>query len=197
MVHIMEGVVERGTATILRDLNRPMFGKTGTTSGPTNASGSSAASSKGRWRRLPRLRQAAADGPWRAGRACIAARRSSAVRAGCVQGYAEGAVRRASNGIQLGPRRPRHRPPRVRSFPVQEDPKSAVIWEAFQPQTEPRRFYRRSALSVTGAGDQSGRDPDAVADSRSGARACCPGAVRGPSRRTQHGRALQNQATIN
>ena len=36
MVHIMEGVIERGTATVLRDLNRPLFGKTGTTSGPTN-----------------------------------------------------------------------------------------------------------------------------------------------------------------
>ena len=29
-------MVERGTATVLRDLNRPLFGKTGTTSGPTN-----------------------------------------------------------------------------------------------------------------------------------------------------------------
>jgi penicillin-binding protein 1A len=28
------------------------------------------------------------------------------------------------------------------TFPVQEDPKAAVIWEAFQPQTEPRRSYR-------------------------------------------------------
>src|SRR5204863_8752162 len=28
------------------------------------------------------------------------------------------------------------------SFPVQEDPKASVIWEAFQPQTEPRRSYR-------------------------------------------------------
>jgi penicillin-binding protein 1A len=28
------------------------------------------------------------------------------------------------------------------SFPVTEDPKSEVIWEAFQPQTEPRRAYR-------------------------------------------------------
>src|SRR5262249_27977107 len=28
------------------------------------------------------------------------------------------------------------------TFPVQEDPKSEVIWEAFQPQTEPRRSYR-------------------------------------------------------
>ena len=36
MVHITEGVVQRGTATVLRDLNRPMMGKTGTTSGPTD-----------------------------------------------------------------------------------------------------------------------------------------------------------------
>ncbi|MFN2472301.1 MAG: penicillin-binding protein 1A, partial [Sphingomicrobium sp.] len=36
MVHIMEGVIERGTAVVLRDLNRPLFGKTGTTNGPTN-----------------------------------------------------------------------------------------------------------------------------------------------------------------
>jgi penicillin-binding protein 1A len=31
------------------------------------------------------------------------------------------------------------------SFPTTEDPKSSVIWEAFQPQTEPRRTFRRSA----------------------------------------------------
>jgi penicillin-binding protein 1A len=36
MVHILEGVVQRGTATTLRDLKRPIFGKTGTTTGPTN-----------------------------------------------------------------------------------------------------------------------------------------------------------------
>ena len=36
VVHMLEGVIQRGTATILRDLNRPIFGKTGTTSGPTN-----------------------------------------------------------------------------------------------------------------------------------------------------------------
>ncbi|HWH22629.1 MAG TPA: transglycosylase domain-containing protein, partial [Allosphingosinicella sp.] len=34
MVHITEGVVQRGTATILRDLNRPIMGKTGTSNGP-------------------------------------------------------------------------------------------------------------------------------------------------------------------
>src|SRR5207253_9820511 len=36
MVHVMEGVIIRGTATVLRDLNRPPYGKTGTTNGPTN-----------------------------------------------------------------------------------------------------------------------------------------------------------------
>ena len=34
MVHIAEGVIQRGTAVVLRDLDRPMFGKTGTNSGP-------------------------------------------------------------------------------------------------------------------------------------------------------------------
>ena len=36
VVHMLEGVVLRGTATILRDLGRPIFGKTGTSTGPTN-----------------------------------------------------------------------------------------------------------------------------------------------------------------
>ncbi|MBX9815845.1 MAG: transglycosylase domain-containing protein, partial [Sphingomonas sp.] len=36
MVHITEGVIQRGTATVLRDLDRPIMGKTGTSSGPTD-----------------------------------------------------------------------------------------------------------------------------------------------------------------
>ncbi len=36
VVHMLEGVVQRGTATMLLDLDRPLFGKTGTTSGPTD-----------------------------------------------------------------------------------------------------------------------------------------------------------------
>ncbi|MDE2596155.1 MAG: transglycosylase domain-containing protein [Sphingomonadales bacterium] len=35
-VHMLEGVVTRGTAVTLRDLKLPLFGKTGTTTGPTN-----------------------------------------------------------------------------------------------------------------------------------------------------------------
>ncbi len=36
IVHLMEGVVTRGTAVRLRDFDRPLAGKTGTTTGPTN-----------------------------------------------------------------------------------------------------------------------------------------------------------------
>ena len=37
VVHMLEGVVQRGTAVRLRSLGIPLAGKTGTTSGPTNA----------------------------------------------------------------------------------------------------------------------------------------------------------------
>lgn len=36
VVHMLEGVILRGTGVVLRDLGLPLFGKTGTTSGPTN-----------------------------------------------------------------------------------------------------------------------------------------------------------------
>jgi penicillin-binding protein 1A len=42
-------------------------------------------------------------------------------------------------------------------FPTSEDPKSPVIWEAFQPQTEPRRGYRSGAEDLNadnGEGEQ-------------------------------------------
>ncbi|MBS0477453.1 MAG: penicillin-binding protein, partial [Proteobacteria bacterium] len=36
VVHMLEGVITRGTGVVLSDLKMPLFGKTGTTSGPTN-----------------------------------------------------------------------------------------------------------------------------------------------------------------
>ena len=67
VVHILEGVVQRGTATTLRDLNRPLMGKTGTSSGPTNVwfIGGSPDLIGGR---LYRLRSAAQPGRVRPGR---------------------------------------------------------------------------------------------------------------------------------
>ena len=141
MVHILEGVVERGTATVLRDLNRPLFGKTGTTSGPTNV--------------------------WFVGGTpeIVAGVYLGYDQPRSLGGYAQGGriaapvfkqfAQKAFAGM---PPLPFVAPAGVRmvridritgkrvfgTFPTREDPKSAVIWEAFQPETEPRRTYRRS-----------------------------------------------------
>ena len=142
MVHIMEGVVERGTATILRDLNRPLFGKTGTTSGPTNV--------------------------WFVGGSpdIVAGVYLGYDQPRSLGGYAQGGRVAAPIFKQFAqvafkdmPPVPFIAPPGIRmvridrgsgrrifgSFPTTEDPKSSVIWEAFQPETEPRRSYRSDA----------------------------------------------------
>jgi penicillin-binding protein 1A len=140
MIHILEGVVERGTATVLRDLNRPLFGKTGTTNGPTNV--------------------------WFVGG-------TPEIVAGVYIGYdqprpmghgAQGGriaapifKQWAQTALKDQPKVPFVAPAGIRwvrvdrgsgrrvfgTFPTTEDPRSAVIWEAFQPQTEPRRSFRR------------------------------------------------------
>ena len=141
MVHIMEGVVERGTATVLRDLNRPMFGKTGTTSGPTNVwfVGGTPDVVGGVYLGYDKPRSL--GGYAQGGRiaapifkdfARVAFKDMPKVPFVAPPGIRWSRVDRASGRIVFG------------TFPVQEDPKSAVIWEAFQPQTEPRRAYRRS-----------------------------------------------------
>jgi penicillin-binding protein 1A len=138
MVHVMEGVIQRGTATVLRDLNRPLFGKTGTTNGPTNV--------------------------WFVGG-------TPDIVAGVYLGYdqpkplggwAQGGrisapiwKQWAQTALKDQPKVPFVAPPGIRwvridrasgkavygVFPTDNDPKASVIWEAFQPQTEPRRSY--------------------------------------------------------
>ena len=141
MVHIMEGVIQRGTATVLRDLNRPLFGKTGTTNGPTNV--------------------------WFVGG-------TPDIVAGVYLGYdqpkplggwAQGGrisapiwKQWAQTALKDQPKVPFVAPPGIRwvridrasgkavygVFLTDNDPKASVIWEAFQPQTEPRRSYTAS-----------------------------------------------------
>jgi len=141
MIHILEGVVERGTATVLRDLDRPMFGKTGTTSGPTNV--------------------------WFVGGTpdIVAGVYLGYDQPKSLGGYAQGGriaapiFKQWAKTALLGqPKTPFVAPPGIRwvridrasgkrvfgVFPTSADPKPSVIWEAFQPQTEPRRSYRRS-----------------------------------------------------
>ncbi len=142
MVHVLEGVVERGTATSLRSLDRPLFGKTGTTTGPTNVwfVGGTPDVVAGVYLGYdqPRSMGGAAQG----GR----------IAAPVFKQFAEVAFKDM-------PKTPFVAPPGIRmvridrvtgrrvygAFPTREDPKSSVIWEAFQPETEPRRSFRRSA----------------------------------------------------
>nr|AHN97772.1 penicillin-binding protein [uncultured bacterium lac82] len=142
MVHVLEGVVERGTATVLRSLERPLFGKTGTTNGPTNVwfVGGTPDVVAGVYIGYdqPRSMGGAAQG----GR----------IAAPIFKQWATAALKDmpktpfvAPAGIRMV-RIDRVTGRRVYgAFPTTEDPKSSVIWEAFQPETEPRRSFRRSA----------------------------------------------------
>ena len=142
MVNILTGVVERGTATVLRDLDRPMFGKTGTTSGPTNVwfvggtpeivagvyIGYDQPKPMGHGAQGGRI-AAPIFKQW----AQVAYKDQPKVPFVAPAGIRWARIDRASGRRVFG------------VFPTKEDPKSSVIWEAFQPQTEPRRSYRRSS----------------------------------------------------
>jgi penicillin-binding protein 1A len=141
MVHVMEGVIERGTATVLRDLDRPLFGKTGTTNGPTNVwfVGGTPDVVAGVY--------IGYDQPRPMGHAAQGGR----IAAPIFKQWAQAALKDEPKVPFVAPagirwvRIDRASGKRVFGvFPTKEDPRSPVIWEAFQPQTEPRRTYRRS-----------------------------------------------------
>ncbi len=136
MVHVMEGVIIRGTATVLHDLNRPLFGKTGTTNGPTNVwfVGGTPDIVAGVYVGYdnPRPMGAYAQGGrisapiWKTW-ALTALKDEPKVPFVAPPGIRWVRIDRASGKPVFG------------EFPTTEDPKSEVIWEAFQPQTEPVR----------------------------------------------------------
>jgi penicillin-binding protein 1A len=139
MVHVLTGVIERGTATVLRDLNRPLFGKTGTTSGPTNVwfVGGTPDIVAGVY--------IGYDQPRPMGHAAQGGR----IAAPIFKQWAQAALKDQPKTPFVAPagirwvRIDRGSGKRVFGvFPTREDPKSSVIWEAFQPQTEPRRSFR-------------------------------------------------------
>jgi penicillin-binding protein 1A len=140
MVHITEGVIQRGTATVLRDLNRPIFGKTGTTSGPTDVwfIGGTPQFIGGLYLGYDQPRN-------------LGGAEGGTVAAPIFKQFA----RKAYEGLEVLPfRAPAGtrmiRIDRMSGKPVfgawpTSDPKAAVIWEAFKPESEPRRAARRSA----------------------------------------------------
>ncbi|HEY1145797.1 MAG TPA: transglycosylase domain-containing protein, partial [Allosphingosinicella sp.] len=143
MVHMLEGVVQRGTAQRLRDLGRPLFGKTGTTSGPTNVwfVGGSADVVAGIYMGYdqPRSMGGYAQG--------------GTLAAPIFKQFALAAMKdmpvvqfRAPAGIRMV-RIDRRSGRKVFGAWPTEDPKAAVIWEAFKPESEPRRSIRREQIA--------------------------------------------------
>ena len=150
----------------LRDLDRPMFGKTGTTSGPTNV--------------------------WFVGGTpdVVAGVYMGYDQPVSMGGYAQGGriaapifKQWAKIALASHPKTPFVAPAGIRwvrvdrgtgkrvygVFPTAEDAKSSVIWEAFQPQTEPSRSFaaapavpmasKASSAAATAAGSQASRAP--------------------------------------
>ena len=142
MVHITEGVVQRGTATVLRDLNRPLFGKTGTTSGPKDVwfVGGSADLVAGLYLGYDQPRDM--GGYVQGG--TVAAPIFKAFAKPAMEGMAVVPFR-APAGMRMV-RIDRRSGKRVYGTWPGDDPKAAVIWEAFKPESEPRRSIREDEL---------------------------------------------------
>ena len=135
IVHLMEGVVTRGTAMGLASMNRPLAGKTGTTNGPTNV--------------------------WFIGGTpdLVAGLYMGYDKPRSLGGYAQGGTVALPIWRQFGekvlkdaPKLPFVIPPGIRMVTVErrsgkrvygatptDERKALVIWEAFKPASEPRR----------------------------------------------------------
>jgi penicillin-binding protein 1A len=145
IVHIMEGVVQRGTAQTLRELGRPMFGKTGTTSGPTNVwfIGGTPEIVGGVYMGFdhPRPMGGYAQG--------------GTIAAPIFKQFALATLKdmpvvpfKAAPGIRMVRIDRRSGRKVFGTWPDTKDPKAAVIWEAFKPESEPRRTIRRDEIAA-------------------------------------------------
>ena len=144
VVHILEGVVQRGTAVRLRSMNRPLFGKTGTTSGPTNVwfMGGSPDLVAGVYLGYDQPRPL--GGYAQGGTVAVPIWQEFATKA-----LADMPIVpfRAAPGIRMV-RIDRRSGRRVFSGWPTSDPKSPIIWEAFKPENEPKRPSRTEQLKI-------------------------------------------------
>ena len=144
VVHMLEGVVQRGTATVLRDLNLPLFGKTGTTNGPTNAwfVGGSADIVAGVYLGFDQPRPM---GGWVQGGRVAAPIFKQFVEETRDHWNKEPVI--APPGVRMV-RIDRRSGRRVYDAWPTDDPKAAVIWEAFKPDSEPPIQTRQNEVAA-------------------------------------------------
>ncbi|MHC9420528.1 penicillin-binding protein 1A [Sphingomonas citri] len=162
MVHITEGVIQRGTATALRDLNRPMFGKTGTNNGPTDVwfIGGTPQMIAGLYLGFdtPRSLGGYAQG----GTVAVPVFKEWAQKA--YEGLPVLPFR-APAGIRMVRIDRASGRPVYGTFPTGDDPKPAVIWEAFKPQSEARRARRVGPTAAPSTAPSAGTTGAPASDS--------------------------------
>ncbi|MBB3691593.1 penicillin-binding protein 1A [Sphingomonas sp. BK580] len=162
MVLITEGVIQRGTATALRDLNRPMFGKTGTNNGPTDVwfIGGTPQMIAGLYLGFdtPRSLGGYAQG----GTVAVPVFKEWAQKA--YEGLPVLPFR-APAGIRMVRIDRASGRPVYGTFPTGDDPKPAVIWEAFKPQSEARRARRAAPAAAPSAAPSAGTSGAPASDS--------------------------------
>ncbi|WP_454596894.1 penicillin-binding protein 1A [Qipengyuania sp. SM2507] len=143
-VHMLEGVVTRGTAVRLRGLELPLFGKTGTTSGPTDAwfVGGSPQIVAGMYVGHDQPRNL---GGWVQGGNTAAPIFKRFVEASRERWDGDEFI--APAGVRMV-RIDRRSGKRVFDGTPSNDPTAAVIWEAFKPDTEPARATRQDEIAA-------------------------------------------------
>ncbi|MDJ0977836.1 MAG: transglycosylase domain-containing protein [Erythrobacter sp.] len=143
-MHMLEGVVTRGTATNLRSLELPLFGKTGTTTGPKDV-----------WfiggtQRLVAGAYLGFDNPRNLGGYAY----GGTIAAPIIKAMIEKSRAKWSDLPAVAPegirmvRIDRRTGKRVFDGWPSDDPLSDIIWEAFKPDTEPRRSTRQDEIAA-------------------------------------------------
>lgn len=140
--HMLTGVVQRGTATRLRDLGLPLFGKTGTTTGPTNAwfVGGSSDYVAGLYIGFDQPKNL---GGWIQGGNTAAPIFKQFVQETKDRWSGDPFV--APPGVRMV-RIDRRSGKRVFEGMPTDAPTTAIIWEAFKPDTEPPRITRADEI---------------------------------------------------
>ncbi|TIX49972.1 penicillin-binding protein 1A [Alteraurantiacibacter aquimixticola] len=144
IVNMLTGTVQRGTATRLRDLDFPLFGKTGTNSGPTDAwfVGGSTDIVAGTYVGYDQPRDL--GGYIQGGNTAVPIMKQFIQN---TRDHWSGRPFIAPAGVRMVrvDRRTGHRV--FDAWPT-DDPMADVIWEAFKPDTEPRRSQRQDEIDA-------------------------------------------------
>ncbi len=143
-MHMLKGVVDRGTATVLNDLGLPLFGKTGTTTGPKDVwfIGGTQELIAGAYVGFdtPRNMGGYAQGGTIAAPIIKTLIRESRDNWSDLPAIAPAGVRMVRVDRRSGKRV-------LDGWPT-NDKRSAIIWEAFKPDTEPERSTRADEIAA-------------------------------------------------